>query len=178
MWTIYTWVETRSDELCVDCIVKLESCTEPDRVMYCAHPVSGTGNNSLMYCYNMKPVSTFPMCIYHVFSRGYLSVSVCWMVGMLLAFEMVFSDVVSVYADFLNPSLVSSFMCSQRLHSVCSLTDVIQHSASVRNGFTCATFIKVRDTVSQHPFIWVYLQWGRTELVGTSPPLHRTFAGI
>ncbi|XP_028441542.1 transcription factor 12 isoform X1 [Perca flavescens] len=24
--------------------------------MYCAHPVSGTGNNSLMYCYNMKPV--------------------------------------------------------------------------------------------------------------------------
>lgn len=26
--------------------------------MYCAHPVSGTGNNSLMYCYNMKPVST------------------------------------------------------------------------------------------------------------------------
>ncbi|XP_041851867.1 transcription factor 12-like isoform X2 [Melanotaenia boesemani] len=24
--------------------------------MYCAHPASGTGNNSLMYCYNMKPV--------------------------------------------------------------------------------------------------------------------------
>ncbi|KAM6936967.1 transcription factor 12-like [Xenentodon cancila] len=24
--------------------------------MYCAHPVSGTGNNSFMYCYNMKPV--------------------------------------------------------------------------------------------------------------------------
>ncbi|TNN00179.1 transcription factor 12-like [Takifugu flavidus] len=24
--------------------------------MYCAHPVSGTGNSSLMYCYNMKPV--------------------------------------------------------------------------------------------------------------------------
>ncbi|XP_029909840.1 transcription factor 12-like [Myripristis murdjan] len=24
--------------------------------MYCAYPVSGTGNNSLMYCYNMKPV--------------------------------------------------------------------------------------------------------------------------
>ncbi|KAK5867233.1 hypothetical protein PBY51_011744 [Eleginops maclovinus] len=24
--------------------------------MYCAHPVSGTGNNSMMYCYNMKPV--------------------------------------------------------------------------------------------------------------------------
>ncbi|XP_041651675.1 transcription factor 12-like isoform X1 [Cheilinus undulatus] len=24
--------------------------------MYCTHPVSGTGNNSLMYCYNMKPV--------------------------------------------------------------------------------------------------------------------------
>ncbi|XP_075998424.1 transcription factor 12-like isoform X2 [Genypterus blacodes] len=24
--------------------------------MYCAHPVAGTGNNSLMYCYNMKPV--------------------------------------------------------------------------------------------------------------------------
>uniref|UniRef100_UPI0037E869B3 transcription factor 12-like n=1 Tax=Semicossyphus pulcher TaxID=241346 RepID=UPI0037E869B3 len=24
--------------------------------MYCAHPVSGAGNNSLMYCYNMKPV--------------------------------------------------------------------------------------------------------------------------
>lgn len=24
--------------------------------MYCAHPVSGTGNDSLMYCYNMKPV--------------------------------------------------------------------------------------------------------------------------
>ncbi|XP_068169416.1 transcription factor 12-like [Antennarius striatus] len=24
--------------------------------MYCAHPVSGTGNNSLMYCYNVKPV--------------------------------------------------------------------------------------------------------------------------
>ncbi|XP_074532801.1 transcription factor 12-like [Halichoeres trimaculatus] len=24
--------------------------------MFCAHPVSGTGNNSLMYCYNMKPV--------------------------------------------------------------------------------------------------------------------------
>ncbi|XP_029992733.1 transcription factor 12-like isoform X2 [Sphaeramia orbicularis] len=24
--------------------------------MYRAHPVSGTGNNSLMYCYNMKPV--------------------------------------------------------------------------------------------------------------------------
>ncbi|XP_034736000.1 transcription factor 12-like [Etheostoma cragini] len=24
--------------------------------MYCAHPVSGTGNNSLMYCHNMKPV--------------------------------------------------------------------------------------------------------------------------
>ncbi|XP_075883462.1 transcription factor 12-like [Nelusetta ayraudi] len=24
--------------------------------MYCAHPVSCTGNNSLMYCYNMKPV--------------------------------------------------------------------------------------------------------------------------
>uniref|UniRef100_H3D864 BHLH domain-containing protein n=1 Tax=Tetraodon nigroviridis TaxID=99883 RepID=H3D864_TETNG len=24
--------------------------------MYCAHPVSGTGNSSLMYCYSMKPV--------------------------------------------------------------------------------------------------------------------------
>ncbi|XP_014845105.1 PREDICTED: transcription factor 12-like isoform X1 [Poecilia mexicana] len=24
--------------------------------MYCAHPASGTANNSLMYCYNMKPV--------------------------------------------------------------------------------------------------------------------------
>ncbi|KAM8861301.1 transcription factor 12-like isoform 1-T2 [Synchiropus picturatus] len=24
--------------------------------MFCAHPVSGTGNNPLMYCYNMKPV--------------------------------------------------------------------------------------------------------------------------
>ncbi|XP_055365400.1 transcription factor 12-like isoform X2 [Betta splendens] len=24
--------------------------------MYCAHPVSGTGTNPLMYCYNMKPV--------------------------------------------------------------------------------------------------------------------------
>ncbi|XP_068595691.1 transcription factor 12-like [Brachionichthys hirsutus] len=24
--------------------------------MYCAHPVSGTENNSLMYCYNVKPV--------------------------------------------------------------------------------------------------------------------------
>ncbi|XP_028263910.1 transcription factor 12-like [Parambassis ranga] len=24
--------------------------------MYCASPVSGTGNNSLMYCYNMKPI--------------------------------------------------------------------------------------------------------------------------
>ncbi|XP_008410235.1 transcription factor 12-like isoform X2 [Poecilia reticulata] len=24
--------------------------------MYCAHPAPGTGNNSLMYCYNMKPV--------------------------------------------------------------------------------------------------------------------------
>ncbi|KAM3608928.1 uncharacterized protein V6R79_006910 [Siganus canaliculatus] len=24
--------------------------------MYCAHPVSGTGNNTLMYCYNMKSV--------------------------------------------------------------------------------------------------------------------------
>ncbi|XP_060933015.1 transcription factor 12-like [Limanda limanda] len=24
--------------------------------MYCAHPASGTGNNSMMYCYNMKPV--------------------------------------------------------------------------------------------------------------------------
>ncbi|XP_056138276.1 transcription factor 12-like [Lampris incognitus] len=24
--------------------------------MYCAYPVSGTGNNSLMYCYNMKPI--------------------------------------------------------------------------------------------------------------------------
>ncbi|KAM9754162.1 transcription factor 12-like [Menidia menidia] len=24
--------------------------------MYCAHPVSGTGNSPLMYCYNMKPV--------------------------------------------------------------------------------------------------------------------------
>ncbi|XP_034542693.1 transcription factor 12-like [Notolabrus celidotus] len=24
--------------------------------MFCTHPVSGTGNNSLMYCYNMKPV--------------------------------------------------------------------------------------------------------------------------
>ncbi|XP_054632377.1 transcription factor 12-like [Dunckerocampus dactyliophorus] len=24
--------------------------------MYCAHPVSGTGSNSLMYCYNMKPI--------------------------------------------------------------------------------------------------------------------------
>nr|XP_020477058.1 transcription factor 12-like isoform X2 [Monopterus albus] len=24
--------------------------------MYCAHPVSSTGSNSLMYCYNMKPV--------------------------------------------------------------------------------------------------------------------------
>uniref|UniRef100_A0A3Q3WWA5 BHLH domain-containing protein n=1 Tax=Mola mola TaxID=94237 RepID=A0A3Q3WWA5_MOLML len=29
--------------------------------MYCAHPVSGTGNNSLMYCYNMKPVSTLSL---------------------------------------------------------------------------------------------------------------------
>uniref|UniRef100_A0A3Q0SGL5 BHLH domain-containing protein n=1 Tax=Amphilophus citrinellus TaxID=61819 RepID=A0A3Q0SGL5_AMPCI len=27
--------------------------------MYCTHPVSGTGNNSLMHCYNMKPVSIF-----------------------------------------------------------------------------------------------------------------------
>lgn len=35
------------------------------RVMYCAHPVSGAGNNSLMHCYNMKPVSTYLyMCIY------------------------------------------------------------------------------------------------------------------
>ncbi|XP_061679657.1 transcription factor 12-like [Syngnathoides biaculeatus] len=24
--------------------------------MYCAHPVSGTGSNSLMYCYNVKPI--------------------------------------------------------------------------------------------------------------------------
>ncbi|XP_058500404.1 transcription factor 12-like isoform X2 [Solea solea] len=34
------------------------SCTESGRDMYCAHPVSGTGNNnnSLMYCYNMKSV--------------------------------------------------------------------------------------------------------------------------
>ncbi|XP_077372333.1 transcription factor 12-like isoform X2 [Festucalex cinctus] len=24
--------------------------------MYCAHPVSGAGGNSLMYCYNMKPI--------------------------------------------------------------------------------------------------------------------------
>ncbi|KAM4573672.1 transcription factor 12-like [Odontesthes bonariensis] len=30
--------------------------------MYCAHPVSGTGNNSLMYCYNMKPVYGQPPC--------------------------------------------------------------------------------------------------------------------
>ncbi|KAG7453408.1 transcription factor 12-like [Solea senegalensis] len=35
------------------------SCTESGRDMYCAHPVSGKGNNnnnSLMYCYNMKSV--------------------------------------------------------------------------------------------------------------------------
>uniref|UniRef100_A0A3Q3DL92 Uncharacterized protein n=1 Tax=Hippocampus comes TaxID=109280 RepID=A0A3Q3DL92_HIPCM len=32
--------------------------------MYCAHPVSGAGSNSLMYCYNMKPVSTILVCIF------------------------------------------------------------------------------------------------------------------
>ena len=32
--------------------------------MYCAYPVPGTGNNPMMYCYNMKPVSTRspPLC--------------------------------------------------------------------------------------------------------------------
>uniref|UniRef100_A0A3B4Z782 Transcription factor 12-like n=1 Tax=Stegastes partitus TaxID=144197 RepID=A0A3B4Z782_9TELE len=34
--------------------------------MYCAHPVSGTGNNSLMYCYNMKPVSTCFLADYNI----------------------------------------------------------------------------------------------------------------
>ena len=60
----------------MDCIVNLESCTEPDRVMYCAHPVSGTGNNSLMYCYNMKPVSTFVLlCFYSPHVRIYDTVN-------------------------------------------------------------------------------------------------------
>lgn len=43
----------------MDCAVSLESRSDLRRVMYCAHPVSGTGTGSLMYCYNMKPVSTF-----------------------------------------------------------------------------------------------------------------------
>lgn len=42
----------------MDCAVSSDPCTS---VMYCAHPVSGTGNSPLMYCYNMKPVSTLFM---------------------------------------------------------------------------------------------------------------------
>ncbi|XP_038128843.1 transcription factor 12-like isoform X2 [Cyprinodon tularosa] len=39
------------------CVESSEKCpSDPNRVMYCAHPATGTGNNSLMYCYNMKPV--------------------------------------------------------------------------------------------------------------------------
>uniref|UniRef100_A0A3Q4HFP1 BHLH domain-containing protein n=1 Tax=Neolamprologus brichardi TaxID=32507 RepID=A0A3Q4HFP1_NEOBR len=54
--------------------------------MYCAHPVSGAGNNSLMHCYNMKPVSTY---LYMYIYYCYISVIsppkvtwVCLLMGM------------------------------------------------------------------------------------------------
>uniref|UniRef100_A0A3Q3IXJ4 BHLH domain-containing protein n=1 Tax=Monopterus albus TaxID=43700 RepID=A0A3Q3IXJ4_MONAL len=46
--------------------------------MYCAHPVSSTGSNSLMYCYNMKPVSTFHMYIHILFPRGMSNLPDIW----------------------------------------------------------------------------------------------------
>lgn len=56
----------------MDCAVSPECRSDPcTSVMYCAHPVSGTGNSALMYCYNMKPVSTsFMSSALHVPADG------------------------------------------------------------------------------------------------------------
>ena len=125
----------------MDCTVSLESCTEPDRVMYCAHPASGTGNNSQMYCYNMKPVSTSLIFIFTYFSfisqRLQDTVSVCG--G---AVEMVQSDVVCVCCvDFHDSSLVSRFICSQWFNLL--LFDKCDILHFLRNASACATSVKV-----------------------------------
>lgn len=72
------------EELSVERLGSLECCAEADRVMYCAHPVSGTGTNPLMYCYNMKPVSTG--IFYFLEVTVPLSVCVCVLMMLLHVF--------------------------------------------------------------------------------------------
>lgn len=83
MWTVHTWVETRAEELYVDCIVSLDSCTEPAELCTALTPSLAQGTTHWCTATTWNQWVHIYICIYITviflsFPLPRLRGCVCW----------------------------------------------------------------------------------------------------